>query len=99
VSNKNNFFAKNHYEIQLRTLLVCTLYSIKYGPFSMLPSTGSNQDKSAARFCHQVAAWVPDIFCNFYMVKSHKIAYNSATNEAREKISTDLESFEFLEIL
>ncbi len=25
------FFAKNHCEIQVRTILVCALYSIKYG--------------------------------------------------------------------
>jgi hypothetical protein len=25
------FFAKNHCEIQVRTILVCSLYSIKYG--------------------------------------------------------------------
>jgi hypothetical protein len=25
------------------------------------------------------------MFCNFYLAKSHKIAYNSATTEAREK--------------
>ena len=25
------FFAKNHCEIQVRAILVCTLYSIKYG--------------------------------------------------------------------
>jgi hypothetical protein len=30
-----------------------------------------------------VAAWVPVMFCNFYLVKSHKIANNSATTEAR----------------
>ncbi len=54
-----------------------------------------NQDKSAARFCHQVATWVPDMFSNFYLVKSHKIANNSATTEAKEKISTDFESLEF----
>ncbi len=54
----------------------------------------SIQDKLAAIFCHQVAAWIPNIFCNFYLVKSHKIANNSATTEAREKISTDLESLE-----
>jgi TRAP-type mannitol/chloroaromatic compound transport system permease large subunit len=24
-------FAKNHCEVQVRTILVCTLYSIKYG--------------------------------------------------------------------
>jgi hypothetical protein len=52
------------------------------------------QDKLAAIFCHQVAAWFPDIFSNFYVVKSYKIVNNSGTAEAREKISTDLESLE-----
>jgi hypothetical protein len=41
-------------------------------------------DKSSARFCHQVAAWVADMFWNFYLVKSLKIANNLATAEARE---------------
>jgi len=40
-----------------------------------------------ARFCHQVAAWIPDMFCNFYLMKHHEIANNSATAEAEEKIS------------
>jgi hypothetical protein len=30
LKNKIFFFAKNHCEIQVRTMLVCTLYSIKY---------------------------------------------------------------------
>ncbi len=30
---KNFFFVKNHCEIQVRTMLVCTLYAIKYGTF------------------------------------------------------------------
>jgi hypothetical protein len=47
------------------------------------------------KFCQQVAAWVPDMFCKFYFVESHKIATNSAATEAREKISTDLKSVEF----
>jgi hypothetical protein len=55
----------------------------------------NNQDKTASRFCHQVSAWVPDMCSNFYLVKSHKIANNSLTTQAREKISTDLESLEF----
>ncbi len=38
---------------------------------------------------------VPAMLCNFYLVKNHKIADNSATTEAREKISTYLESLEF----
>jgi hypothetical protein len=54
-----------------------------------------NEGKSAASFCHQVAALVPDMFCIFYLMKNHKIANNSANTEAREKISTYLESLEF----
>jgi hypothetical protein len=54
-----------------------------------------NEGKSSASFCHQVAAWFEDMFCNFYSVKNHKIAKNSTTNKAREKISTDLESIHF----
>jgi hypothetical protein len=42
-----------------------------------------NEEKSAASFCCQEAALVPDMFCNFYFVKNHKIANNSATTEAR----------------
>ncbi len=42
-----------------------------------------------------MAALVPDMFCNFYLVKHYKIANNSAAIEAREKISTDLKSLEF----
>jgi hypothetical protein len=68
----------------------------------MLPPGGRNRqlisphyDKSTASFCHQVAAWVSDMFCNFYLVKNHKIANNSTTNKARLKISTYLESLEF----
>ncbi len=41
------------------------------------------------------AALVPDMLCSFCLVKNNKIANNSATTEAREKISTDLESLEF----
>ncbi len=51
--------------------------------------------KSAASFCHQVAALASDMLCDFYLVKNHKIANNSATTEAREKISTDLNTLEF----
>jgi hypothetical protein len=43
-------------------------------------------------FCHLVAAWVADMFYNFYLVKNHKIAKNSKTTNARKKMSTDLES-------
>jgi hypothetical protein len=49
----------------------------------------------AANFCHQVAALDPDLFCNVYIVKNHKIDKNSTTTKAGEKISTDLEFLEF----
>jgi len=42
-----------------------------------------NEWKSAASFSLQVAALVPAMLCNFYLVKNHKNAKNSATNEAR----------------
>jgi hypothetical protein len=54
----------------------------------------SNEEISAAGFCRQVAAWVTDMFCNFYLVKNHKIANNSTTTKARDKLSTYLESVE-----
>jgi hypothetical protein len=42
-----------------------------------------------------VAALFPDMFCSFYLAKSHKFAKNSTTTKAREKTSPDLESIEF----
>jgi hypothetical protein len=54
--------------------------------------SGAKEGKSAASFCHQVAVLVPDMFCNFYLAKNHKIFNNSPPTEAREKISTCLES-------
>jgi len=42
-----------------------------------------NEGKSAAIF--QVAAWFPDMFYNFYLVKNHKNAINSTTTKVREK--------------
>jgi hypothetical protein len=41
----------------------------------------ANVAKSAAIFICQVAAWVPDMICNFYLIKNFKIAKNSTTNE------------------
>ncbi len=38
------------------------------------------------------------MFLNFYAVKSHKIVNNSPTTEAREKLTTDLESSELLKL-
>jgi hypothetical protein len=48
------------------------------------------EGKSAASFCHQVATLVPEMFCNFYLVKNQKIANKSTTTKTREKISADL---------
>ncbi len=55
--------------------------------------------KIAASFCRQVAAWVPDMSCNFYLVKNHTIAHNLTTTKAREKISAHMESEEFWELI
>ncbi len=50
----------------------------------------------SCQFFRQVAALFPDMFCNFYLVKNHKIAKkNSTTIKASTKISTYLESLEF----
>jgi hypothetical protein len=45
----------------------------------------NNVGRSAASFCRQVAAWFPDAFCNFYIVKNHKTAKKSAITKAKEK--------------
>jgi len=58
----------------------------------------SDEGKSAASFCRQMAALFPDMCCIFYLMKNHKIAKNPTTTIAREKISMDLESLEFLKI-
>ncbi len=49
-----------------------------------------NEGESATSFCRQVAELSPDMFCNFYLVKNHKIGINSTTTKAIEKISKDL---------
>ncbi len=54
-----------------------------------------NEGKSAASLCRQVAPRFPDMFCNFYLAKNHKIANNSTTTKAGEKMSTDLEFKKF----
>jgi hypothetical protein len=51
---------------------------------------GNHLTVSATRWQHGS----PDMFCNFYLVKNHKIGINATTTKAREKISTDLESVE-----
>jgi hypothetical protein len=40
---------------------------------------------------HLPPAWVPNMFCNFYLVENHKSANNSTTTEDKEKINTDLD--------
>jgi hypothetical protein len=45
-----------------------------------------------------VAAWVPDMFCNFYLVKNHKIDNNLTTTEGREKIRAESESLQYKKV-
>jgi hypothetical protein len=42
-------------------------------PRQVLLGRKTKQDKSAASFCHQVAAQVMDIFCNIYLMRNHTI--------------------------
>jgi hypothetical protein len=51
-----------------------------------------NEGKSAAKFCPR---WQQGSQICSAALKSHKIANNSATTEARIKIRTDLEPVEF----
>jgi hypothetical protein len=64
-----------------------------------LQETLTNEGKSVANFCCQVASWISDMFCNFYLVKNHKMAENSTTTKGKEKINMDLESVKFRKIL
>ena len=57
-----------------------------------------NEGKSAASFCPQVAAMFQDMFCNFCLVKNHKIANNPTTTKAREKIKHRFGILRILEI-
>ncbi len=47
------------------------------------------EGKSAASFCRQEAARLPDMFYKFNLVQNNKIAKKLTTTKDREKISTD----------
>ncbi len=66
-------------------LLTAVAYLQQMLSLSLWCFSSFSLDKSAARFYYQMAAWVSDMFFKFPLVKSHKIANNSATTEAREK--------------
>jgi hypothetical protein len=73
-----------------------SLYTIfSYCAMEQCTYFSCNEGKSAASFCHQVAASVPDMFCNFYLVKNKEIYKKSATTEARAKTNTYLQPLEF----
>jgi hypothetical protein len=46
-----------------------------------------------------VAAWFPDMFCNFYLVKNHKIAKNSTTTKAKGKFAPIWNPYNFRNFL
>jgi hypothetical protein len=62
-------------------------------------ATPVNEGESAASFCRQVAALLPDMFCNFHLVKNHKIAKTQQPLKLEKKINTDLEPVEFYNFL
>ncbi len=49
-----------------------------YSQNQMIELKMQDEGTSVVNFCHQMAAWVPAMFYNFYLVKSHKIDNNTA---------------------
>jgi hypothetical protein len=62
LKNENIFVAKNDCEIQVRTILVCTLYSIKY-------SIVSNPLSEEQCLLQSVYSMMPVIQINFFLYK------------------------------
>ncbi len=46
-----------------------------------------------------MAAWVPEMFRNFYLAKNHKIVNSSTTTDAGEETSPDLESLDLKKLM
>ncbi len=46
-----------------------------------------NKAKLGARLCHQVAAGVPHVFYNFYVVENHKFVKNLMAPDPGEKLT------------
>jgi hypothetical protein len=44
-----------------------------------------HEGKSAASFCCQVAAWLPDMFCNIYLIKNINISKNQQLLKLEKK--------------
>jgi hypothetical protein len=61
------------------TLLLLTALGDTTGPYLssivQWETIEINEGKSVASFCLQVAAWFPDMFCIFCLVKNHEICY------------------------
>ncbi len=80
-----------HTILHMRHTIVCCMeYTIQHILHAIY--TIMKLPKSTVSFCHQVAAWVPNMFHDFHLLRNHKIAKNPTTAKAREKMSTDLES-------
>jgi hypothetical protein len=56
------------------------------------------EGKSAVSFCCQVVAWFQYMFCNFYLVKNHKIAKTQQPLKLEKKISNHFGISRILEI-
>ncbi len=65
-------------------MLQCHLQLLNvYRVFNNNHNHAYKEGKSAASFCRQVAGLVRGTFCNFYLVKNHKIAKTSTTTAAQ----------------
>ncbi len=65
--------------------LACDKGPLKNNDHKNFPSGCLFEGKSVVSFCRLVAALVPDMFCVFYLVKSHENTNNLTTTKAREK--------------
>jgi hypothetical protein len=70
LKNKNNIFAKNHGEIQVRTILVCTLYSIKYVLTQVWIAISTNLGKSGLVFSNKIGQYFGKVFKLIFMIPS-----------------------------
>ncbi len=62
---------------QLKTVILmhqCLIHIVQLFRLVMLNiQVGLNEGKSAAIFCRQVAAWLPNMFCTFHLEKITKL--------------------------
>jgi hypothetical protein len=91
VKNQTIFFDEKILRLKQKDYVIMKIVEPTLIVYQYLTMRG----KSAASFCRQVAAWFTQTCFVAFLLKNYKIANNSTTAKAREKINTDMESIEF----